>query len=127
LLRGKHEDDQHSREGGGGGVDTCRLQWQERAHQPQWLPKLPCLQKNRQLSLYIVHMLKQHAVSGLHCKEPIPKIRNKYFRKGIARPRSQFHIHVSVSGLYIPTIDVPILLQEICGPILGIYKLLTDT
>ena len=23
-----------------------------------------------------------------------------------------FHIHVSVSGLYIPTIDLPILLQE---------------
>jgi hypothetical protein len=25
-----------------------------------------------------------------------------------------FHIHVSVSNLYIPTIDLPILLQEIC-------------
>ncbi len=37
-----------------------------------------------------------------------------------------FHIHVSVSDLYIPTIDLPILLQEICGPILGIYKLLSD-
>ncbi len=37
---------------------------------------------------------------------------------------SNFHIHVSVSDLYIPTIDLPILLQEICGcgPILGIYK-----
>jgi hypothetical protein len=29
--------------------------------------------------------------------------------------------------LYIPTIDLPNLLQEICGPILGIYKSLTDT
>jgi hypothetical protein len=38
-----------------------------------------------------------------------------------------FHIHVSVSDLYIPTIDLPILLQEICGPILGIYKSPTDT
>ncbi len=38
-----------------------------------------------------------------------------------------FHIHVSVRDLYIPTIDLPILLQEICGPILGIYKSLTDT
>jgi hypothetical protein len=38
-----------------------------------------------------------------------------------------FHIHVSVSDLYIPTIDLPFLLQEICGPILGIYKSLTDT
>jgi hypothetical protein len=32
-----------------------------------------------------------------------------------------FHIHVSVSDLYIPTIDLPILLQEICGSILVIY------
>ncbi len=42
-----------------------------------------------------------------------------------------FHIHVSVSDLYeyIATIDLPILLQEntVCGPILGIYKSLTDT
>jgi hypothetical protein len=38
-----------------------------------------------------------------------------------------FHIHVSVSDLYIPTTDLPILLQKICGPILGIYKSLTDT
>jgi len=28
-----------------------------------------------------------------------------------------FHIHVSVSDLYIPTMDLSILLQEICGPI----------
>jgi hypothetical protein len=38
-----------------------------------------------------------------------------------------FHIHASVSDLYISTIDLPILLEEICGPILGIYKSLTDT
>jgi hypothetical protein len=32
-----------------------------------------------------------------------------------------FHIHVSVSDLYIPTIDLPILVvQEICRPVLGI-------
>jgi hypothetical protein len=31
-----------------------------------------------------------------------------------------FHIHISVSDLYIPTIDLPILLQEIYGPIQGI-------
>jgi hypothetical protein len=38
-----------------------------------------------------------------------------------------FHIHVSVSELYIPTMELPFLLEEICGPILGIYKLLTGT
>jgi hypothetical protein len=50
-------------------------------------------------------------------------------RKGIARPQFNFNIHVSVSDLYNPTTDLPILLQVICGPILGIYtrKLLTDT
>jgi hypothetical protein len=38
-----------------------------------------------------------------------------------------FHIHASVSDLYIPTISLPILLEEICRPILGLYKSLTDT
>jgi hypothetical protein len=64
----------------------------------------------------------------LHCKEPIPKIRNKYSqKKKLCAHSPNFHIHVSVSDLYIPTIDLPILLQEICGPILGIYKSLTNT
>jgi hypothetical protein len=39
----------------------------------------------------------------------------------------KFHIHVFVSDLYIPAMDLPILLQEICGLILGIFKSLTDT
>jgi hypothetical protein len=38
-----------------------------------------------------------------------------------------FHIHASVSDLYIPTIGLPTLLKEICRPILGLYKWLTDT
>ncbi len=33
-----------------------------------------------------------------------------------------FHIHASVSDSYIPTIGLPILLEEICRPILGLYK-----
>ncbi len=38
-----------------------------------------------------------------------------------------FHIDASVSDLYSPTIGLPILLEEICRPILGLYKSLTDT
>jgi len=38
-----------------------------------------------------------------------------------------FHIHVSVSELYIPTTGLPVLLEEICRLILGIYKSLKDT
>ncbi len=38
-----------------------------------------------------------------------------------------FHIHVSVGELYIPTMSLPVLLEEICRLILGIYKSLIDT
>ncbi len=38
-----------------------------------------------------------------------------------------FHIHVSVSDLYISTMGLFILLEEICGLILGLYKSLKDT
>jgi hypothetical protein len=55
--------------------------------------------------------------------------KNQYrkFEKELRRHSPYFQIHVSVSDLYIPTSDLPILLQEICGPILGIYKSLTGT
>ncbi len=46
-------------------------------------------------------------------------------RKGISSPN--FHIHASVSDLYISTIGLPILLEEVCRPILGLYTSLTDT
>jgi hypothetical protein len=53
-----------------------------------------------------------------HCKEPIPKIMNKYSQKrNCAAKVPNFHIHVSVSDLYIPAMDLPILLQEIWGSI----------
>jgi hypothetical protein len=47
--------------------------------------------------------------------------------KEYRRLSPNFHIHVSVSVLYIPTIGLPILLEEKCRPILGLYKPLTDT
>jgi hypothetical protein len=39
------------------------------------------------------------------------------------------NIHISVSDLYIPTIGLPILWQEntVGGPMVGVYKSLTDT
>jgi len=48
-------------------------------------------------------------------------------RKKLLGHSPNFHVQVSVSYLDIPTIDLPILLEEICGPILGKYKSLTDT
>jgi hypothetical protein len=38
-----------------------------------------------------------------------------------------FHIHASVNNVYIPTIGLPIMLEEIFRPILELKKSLTDT
>jgi hypothetical protein len=77
-------------------------------------------------NLYVVHTERKYQFAKtfpcMNCKETIPKIITKYSLKKELRCLSpNFHIHVSASDLYIPTIDLPILLQEICGPILGIY------
>jgi hypothetical protein len=49
----------------------------------------------------------------IHCKEPIPKNLKQIFLEKKLRSQSlNFHMHVSVSDLYIPTIDLPIPLQE---------------
>jgi hypothetical protein len=64
----------------------------------------------------------------MHGKEPAPKNPKQIIpEKELRGRRSNFHIRVSVSDLYISTIDLPILLQEICVAILGINKLLTDS
>ena len=50
----------------------------------------------------------------MHCKDTIPKIRNKYSQKKELRGYSpNSYIHVSVSDLYIPLmIGLPTQLQE---------------
>jgi hypothetical protein len=49
----------------------------------------------------------------LHCKDTIPTNSKQIFPEKELRSHSpNFHIHVYVSDLYIPTIDLPILLQE---------------
>jgi hypothetical protein len=60
--------------------------------------------------------------------EKLLKIQKQIFPEKELRGLSpNFHIHVSVIDLYNPTIGLPLLLQEICGPILGVYKALTYT
>jgi len=56
----------------------------------------------------------------------IENLKQIFLEKELRGHSPNFHIHVSESDLYIPTIDLPILLQEICGPILRIYKSLKD-
>jgi hypothetical protein len=92
---------------------------------------LPCeIRSGIILLLYIpIFVILIYSMSGkAHCKEPIPKNSNQIFpEKKLRCHSSNLHIHVSVSDIYIPTTDLPILLLEICVPILGIYKSLTNT
>jgi hypothetical protein len=61
-------------------------------------------------------------------KKKCQKFETNIPRKGISGPESQFpHSCVCERIIYISTIGPPFLLEEICGPILGIYKSLTDT
>ncbi len=58
----------------------------------------------------------------LHCKEPLPQNSKQIFpEKDLRGHCPNFHIYVTVSDLYIPAIDMPILLQEVFGPIRVIY------
>ncbi len=60
-------------------------------------------------------------------KTPYRKFETNIPIKGIVRSQFQFPHSCVCERFYIPTIDLPILLQELCGPILGKYKSLTDT
>ncbi len=77
------------------------------------------------------HVLRQTGalrhIPLLHCKEPIPKIGNIASQERNCATTVPISTFMCLSDLYISTIDLPILLQEKCGPILGIYKSLTDT
>jgi hypothetical protein len=88
-------------------------------------------------------ILKQQAISLIKLTEHMQRVqisvlntlqrqntkisKQKFTEKEYRSLSSNFHIHVSVSDLYISTIGLPILLEEIRGPILGLYKSLTDT
>ncbi len=68
-------------------------------------------------------MQRQNAENGNFETENLKQIFPEKEYWGIS---PNFHIHVSVSELYTPMMGLPFLLEEICGPILGIYKSLTD-
>ncbi len=65
------------------------------------------------LRLEGVYQDADNIVQVVHCKDTIPKIRNKYLPGKELRGYSpNSYIHVSVSDLNIPLIGLPILLQE---------------
>jgi hypothetical protein len=68
--------------------------------------------------------LTVHHIISLQNAENLKQIFPEKEYRGLG---PNFHIHVSVSELYIPTMGLPFLLEEIYRPILKIYKLLTET
>ncbi len=74
--------------------------------------------------LFSIFALRGNTV---HYQDTISKIRNKYSQKRNCVATVTISIHLPMSYFYIPTIDLPILPQEICGPTLGIYISPTDT
>jgi hypothetical protein len=66
--------------------------------------------------------LRKH-IKGSYVGDPDPDTLQSQNR-GLS---PNFHIHVSVSELYIPRMGLSVLLEEICRLILGIYKSLEDT
>jgi hypothetical protein len=60
----------------------------------------------------------------MHCTENKKQIFPEMKLRGLV---STFYIHVSVSELYSPSIDPQMQYSKIGGPIVGIYKSLTQT
>ncbi len=74
-----------------------------------------------------VHIQEKVSSSSSLQRQNAEKLKQIFPEKEYRGISPNFHIHVSVSELYISTMGLPFLLEEICGPILGIYKSLTDT
>jgi hypothetical protein len=63
--------------------------------------------------------------SGLPCtlqRQNAENLKQIFPEKEYRGLSPNFHIPVSVSELYIPTMGLPVLLEEICRLLLGIYK-----
>jgi hypothetical protein len=75
--------------------------------------------KKKKIDFPFRHALQRHCTAE-NSKQIFPEME----LRGLV---PNFHIDVSVSDLNIPTISPPIMLQKIGGPIVGIYKSVTDT
>ncbi len=87
----------------------------------RWTPS-----QNQRTFLLLV-LIPCNKMESNTAKNQYLKFETNIRRKGFRGHCPNFHIHMSMRDLYIPTIDLSILLQEICGTVLGIYKSLTLT
>jgi hypothetical protein len=80
--------------------------------------------KHHSVGLIMLQCRSSNALAALQNTEILKQIFPEKEYWGLS---PNFHMHASVSDLYIPTIGLPILLEEICRTILGQFKSLTDT
>ncbi len=73
--------------------------------------------------LFAKYCTDLHYTAKTKCRKLETNIPKKEYR-GLS---PNFNIHVSVSELYIPTMGLSVLLEEICRLILEIYTSLKDT
>ncbi len=76
------------------------------SHIPPLSRVRPCTYSMHQIILFF------YRISTSTAKTKYRKFKTNIPSKGILRPQSEFPLHVSVSDLYIPTISLPILVQE---------------
>jgi hypothetical protein len=77
-------------------------------------------------------MLTAEWLHLVHCTTALQRQNAEYLKQIFPEKEywglsPNFHLHVSVSESYIPKMGLPVLLEEICRLILGIYKSLKDT
>ncbi len=80
--------------------------------------------RTEELNKRLFVILSVWAALQRHCTENAKQIFAEKKLRGLI---PNFHIHVSLSDLYIPTIDLPILLQQNRWTDRGIFKSLLDT
>jgi hypothetical protein len=79
------------------------------------------------LFMYSLQTGRPHVLAATLQRQNAENLKQIFPEKEYRGLNPNFNIHVSVSELYILTMGLPFLLEEIYGPILGIYKSLTDT
>jgi hypothetical protein len=79
------------------------------------------------ITLFWVTLTIQPARQAALQRQNAENVKQIFTEKEYRGLSHNFRIHVSVSELYISTMGLLFLLEEICGPILGIYKSLADT
>jgi hypothetical protein len=100
-------------------IVRCHALLYVQSHSPLRITAVEATIGQKCLTLIYWSLLETHDALQRTNAENLKQI---FPEKELRGQSSNFHTHVFLSYLYFHTIDLPILLQEICGPILGIFS-----